>query len=65
MSEDRSMGTRPDPHTRRPWSGMELLDLQISIDGRQSVEWIADYMCRSRSEVRRKLREIGYCELAE
>ena len=49
----------PNLNTGKPWSEMDLLDLGNAVATGQSVAEIADFLCRTRQDVREKARELG------
>jgi hypothetical protein len=49
----------PNLNTGKPWSDMDLLDFGNAVATGQSVEQIADFLCRTRQEVRDKARALG------
>jgi hypothetical protein len=48
----------PNLNTGQPWSEMVLLDLANCVRLNQPIEEIADFMCRSRREIREKIAEL-------
>ena len=49
---------RPNVNTGSEWSEMGLFDLANEIRLNRSIEFIADFLCRSRREVREKIAEL-------
>ena len=49
----------PNLNTGKPWSEIDMLDFGNAVATGQSVEEIADFLCRTRQEVRDKARELG------
>jgi len=47
-----------DPNPGSPWSEMDLFDLANCVRLKQSVEEIADFLCRPVSEVHDKIVEL-------
>ena len=45
-------------NTGTPWSEWALADLKYSMEQGDSVEEIADFLCRDVEEVRKKIAEI-------
>lgn len=43
----------------KPWSEMDLADLRNSLEHGDSVEQIAEFLCRDRHEVEAKIAEIN------
>lgn len=48
----------PNLNTGQPWSAMDLADLENCLERGDSVEEIAELMCRKPSEVREKIAEL-------
>ena len=48
---------RPNLNTGSDWSEMDLFDLANEIRLNRSIEFIADFLCRSPREVREKIAE--------
>ena len=44
----------------KPWSELDLADLEYGLKRRHSIRTIADFICRTESEVRAKATELGY-----
>ena len=63
-NEEHEAMTEPDPddppnlNSDTPWSEIDVFDLANCIRLNQSVEEIADFLCRSRREVREKIAEL-------
>ena len=49
---------RPDLNTGKEWSEIDLFDLAITVRMKNSVEFIAMFLGRSRREVRDKIAEL-------
>jgi len=49
----------PNLNTGTPWSELSDEDLRWCVNDRQSVEEIADFLCRTKAEVRERLAELG------
>ena len=49
-------------HSGDPWSEADLIDLRNSLSLGDSVEEVADFICRDVDEVREKMRELGLSE---
>jgi len=49
---------RPNLNTGQEWSKMDLFDLANCVRLNNPIEEIADFLCRSRREVREKLAEL-------
>ena len=49
---------RPNLNTGQEWSEMDLFDLANCVRLNNPIEEIADFLCRSRREVREKLAEL-------
>lgn len=49
---------KPNLNTGEPWGEMGLFDLANCVRLNYSVEQMADFLCRSRREVREKLGEL-------
>lgn len=43
----------------KPWSEMDLVDLRNSLEHGDSVEQIAEFLCRETREVEAKIAEIN------
>ena len=52
------MANEPNLNEGKPWSEMDLVDLRNSLALGRSVEYIADFLCRSVEEVRKKIAEL-------
>jgi hypothetical protein len=56
---------RPDPceepnlNTGNPWSSRDDQDIRSALDDNCSIEEIANFLCRTPSEVRHRIREIA------
>jgi hypothetical protein len=49
----------PNLNTGTPWSSWDDQDVRWGLDHDRSVEEIADFLCRTPSEVRRRMAEIA------
>jgi hypothetical protein len=49
---------RPNVNTGNDWPEMDLFDLANEIRLNRSIEFIADFLCRLRREVREKIAEL-------
>jgi hypothetical protein len=49
---------RPNVNTGNDWSEMDIFDLANEIRLNRSIEFIADFLCRSPREVREKIAEL-------
>jgi hypothetical protein len=49
----------PNLNTGNPWSSWDDQDIRSALDDRCSIEEIADFLCRTPSEVRHRIREIA------
>ena len=49
---------RPNLNTGQEWSEIDLFDLANCVRLNNPIEEIADFLCRSRREVREKLAEL-------
>jgi len=50
---------RPNLNTGLPWSGMSVWDLRFCVEAGCSLQETADFLCRTRQEVREKAMELG------
>jgi hypothetical protein len=46
-------------NTGTPWSSWEDLDIRYGLDHNEPIEEIANFLCRTPSEVRERIREIA------
>jgi hypothetical protein len=53
------MTERPNLNTGTPWSEMDIFDLRNSLDQGDTPEKVADFLCRTLSEVWEKMTELG------
>lgn len=53
------MTDAPNINEGKPWSAMDLKDLHDYAATGASVEWLADYLCRTEDEVRAQMRLEG------
>jgi hypothetical protein len=49
----------PNLNTGTPWSSWDDQDIRWQLDHNQSIEEIANFLCRTPSEVRQRIREIA------
>jgi hypothetical protein len=49
----------PNLNTDAPWTSWEDQDIRWGLDHNSSIEEIADFLCRTPSEVRQRIREIA------
>ena len=49
----------PTLNTEKPWSETDLFDLQNGLERGNSIEQVANFLCRSTREVEDKMRELG------
>jgi hypothetical protein len=49
----------PNLNTGTPWSAGEAQDIRWGLDHNSSIEEIADFLCRTPSEVRQGIGEIA------
>jgi hypothetical protein len=54
---DRS--EEPNLNTCTPWSSWDDQDIRWQLDHNRSIEEIADFLCRTPSEIRQRMREIA------
>jgi hypothetical protein len=57
--DDPDPSEEPNLNTGTPWSPLEDEEIRWNLDHNHSIEEIADFLCRTRSEVRRRIREIA------
>jgi len=48
----------PNLETGSPWSSWDDQDIRWGLDHNTSIEEIADFLCRTRSEIRQRIAEI-------
>jgi hypothetical protein len=48
----------PNINSGKPWSGLDLDDLEWGIEHGQSADRIADFLCRDVEEVEAKIAEM-------
>jgi hypothetical protein len=48
-----------NPNTGSPWSSWDDQDIRWGLDHNRSIEETADFLCRTPSEVRHRIREIA------
>jgi hypothetical protein len=46
-------------NTRKPWSAMDMADLENDVRLGTPIEMIAEFMCRDIDEVQAKIAELG------
>jgi hypothetical protein len=49
----------PDINEGKPWSEQDDDDLLLAISGGDSLEKVATFLCRSKSEVLKRAAELG------
>jgi hypothetical protein len=49
---------KPNLNTGKPWSTWDDQDIRSALDHNRSIEEIANLLCRTPSEIRRRIREI-------
>jgi hypothetical protein len=49
----------PNLNTDAPWTSWEDQHIRWGLDHNSSIEEIADFLCRTPSEVRQRIREIA------
>ena len=49
----------PNLNTGAPWSAWEDQDIRWGLDNNASVEEIANFLCRTPSEIRQRIKEIA------
>jgi hypothetical protein len=49
---------KPNLNTGTPWSSWDDQDIRCGLDHNRSIEETADFLCRTPSEVRQRIREI-------
>lgn len=47
----------PDINTGKPWSEMDLCDLENCIERGDSIEQIAEFLCRDREEILAQIKK--------
>jgi hypothetical protein len=52
----------PNINSGTPWSEQSDRDLRWCVEHGRSVEYIADFLCRTRAEVRERMAELGLRE---
>ena len=50
---------KPNLNTGTPWSSWDDQDIRLGLDQNRSIEETADFLCRTPSEVRQRIREIA------
>jgi hypothetical protein len=60
-----SMKEQPNLNTGEPWSEMADVDLRWNVKWKEPVDRIAEFLCRTETEVRNRARELGLGELAK
>jgi hypothetical protein len=53
------MTERPNLNTGTPWSEMDIFELRNSLEHGDPPEKVADFLSRTRSEIREKMAELG------
>src|SRR4051812_21579635 len=59
MLADGNPGEEPNLNTDNPWWPGEDWDIRWMLDHNQPIEEIADFLCRTQSEVRQRIEEIA------
>jgi hypothetical protein len=59
MSSDPDDDDLPNLNTGQPWSENDVRDLRAAIENGDLLHEIANYLCRTKREVREKARELG------
>ena len=57
--DDLNPSEEPNLNTGTPWSSWDDQDIRWGLDHNNSIEEIADFLCRTPSEVRQRIREIA------
>jgi hypothetical protein len=57
--DDPDPSEKPDLNTGTPWSSWDDQDIRLGLDQNRSIEETADFLCRTPSEVRQRIREIA------
>lgn len=52
----------PNLNTGEPWSEMSLSDIRWQVEHGRPVAEIADFLCRTRREMRDKIAELGLAD---
>jgi hypothetical protein len=56
------MSEQPNLNTGTPWSKLAVRDLEHCLNRGDSVEEIADFLCRTPAEVQQKIDELGLAQ---
>lgn len=56
---DPDPSEEPNLNTGNPWSSWDDRDIRWGLDHNSSIEEIANFLCRTPSEVRQRIREIA------
>ena len=56
---DPDPSEEPNLNTGTPWTSWEDQDIRWGLDHNSSIEEIADFLCRTPSEVRRRIEQIA------
>ena len=57
--DDLDPSEKPNLNTGTPWSSWDDQDIRYVLDQNRSIEETADFLCRTPSEVRQRIREIA------
>ena len=53
---------QPNLNTRTPWSELADRDLRWCLEKNQALDSIADFLCRTETEVRDRMEQLGLQE---
>jgi hypothetical protein len=53
----------PNMNTGEPWGYFDDRDLVWMLKRKDSIRSIADFLCRTRTEIRKRAQELGYGHL--
>ena len=53
----------PNLNTGEPWGEIDTRDLVCCLEHKEAVLFIADFLCRTRKEIRDRAHELGYGHL--
>src|SRR5947209_19290543 len=56
---DLDLSEKPNLNTGKPWGSGQDRDIRWGLDHNDPIEEIADFLCRTPSEVSRRIREIA------
>jgi hypothetical protein len=57
--DDPDPSEEPNLNTGTPWSPWDDQDIRWGLDHNRSIEETAEFLCRTRSEIRQRIREIA------